>query len=58
MSFKERFAKLIDLKSIITIILIGVLSYLTLNDKVPVEQFMPIVTMILTFYFVKKKEGE
>lgn len=58
MSFKERFAKLIDLKSIITIVLIGLLCFLVVTGEITSQEFLPILTMILTFYFVKKKEGE
>lgn len=52
--------KLIDLKSIITITLIGLLAYGFICDKITSEQFLPILTMVITFYFAKKsnKEGE
>lgn len=51
---KERFAKLIDLKSIITILMVGGLVAGWFVNKVSSEQFIPLVTMILTFYFAKK----
>ena len=51
---KERFAKLIDLKSIITILMVGGLVAGWFINKVSSEQFIPLVTMILTFYFAKK----
>ena len=54
---KEKFAKLIDLKSIITIIMILALVIGWGYDKVTSEQFIPLVTMIITFYFAKK-DGE
>lgn len=50
----ERFAKLIDLKSIITIIMVVALVLGWKSGKVTSEQFIPLVTMILTFYFAKK----
>jgi hypothetical protein len=52
--------KLIDLKSIITIVLIGLLAYGFIVGKITSEQFLPILTMVITFYFAKKsnKEGE
>lgn len=55
---KERFAKLIDLKSIATIILVGLLGYGFIVDKINAEQFLPILTMVMTFYFAKKDKGE
>lgn len=51
---KKRLANLIDLKSIITIIMVVSLSVAFFQDKITAEQFVPLVTMILTFYFAKK----
>ena len=50
----DRLAKLIDLKSIITILMVGGLVAGWFLNKVSSEQFIPLVTMILTFYFAKK----
>lgn len=50
----DRLAKLIDLKSIITILMVGGLVAGWFVNKVSSEQFIPLVTMILTFYFAKK----
>lgn len=57
---KEKIAKLIDLKSIITMCITGALIYGFISNKITPEQFMTIATMIFTFYFAKKekKEGE
>lgn len=52
----EELKKLIDLKSIITIILVLVFSFLTITGKITPDQFLPILTMIITFYFAKKSE--
>lgn len=51
---KEKIAKLIDLKSIITILITGSLIYGFVVGKINAEQFMTIATMIFTFYFAKK----
>lgn len=51
---KNKIAKLIDLKSIITILITGSLIYGFLTGKISNEQFMTIATMIFTFYFAKK----
>lgn len=53
---KERIAKLINVKSIVTLLLTGVVCYLAINDKMNIEQ---IYLMIIAFYFgtqVEKKE--
>lgn len=54
---KERIAKLIDLKSIITILITGALIYGFVIKVISAEQFMVIATMIFTFYFSKKDKG-
>ena len=54
----KKVAKLIDLKSIMTIIIIIALVVGWFNDKVTSEQFIPMVMMIMTFYFAKNdKKG-
>ena len=55
---KEKFAKLIDLKSIITILITSCLIYGFVANKINDEQFMTIATMIFTFYFAKKDKGD
>lgn len=58
---KEKLAKLINVKSIITIILAGVFAYLAVVGKVSAEQFLTIFTVIVSFYFgtqSAKKESE
>lgn len=54
---KDKIAKLIDLKSIITILITGSLIYGFVVNKINAEQFMTIATMIFTFYFAKKEKG-
>lgn len=60
MKIKERIAKLIDLKSIITIAITGALIYGFVTKMIDAEKFMTIATMIFTFYFAKKddKKGD
>ncbi len=55
---KEKIAKLIDLKTIITISMTGALIYGFVVGKITSEQFMTIATMIFTFYFAKKDKGD
>lgn len=53
---KDRLAKLIDLKSIITIIMVVSLCISFFMAMITAEQFVPLVTMILTFYFAKQEK--
>ncbi len=55
---KKQISKLIDLKSIITILITGCLIYGFIVGKINNEQFMTIATMIFTFYFAKKEKGD
>ena len=55
---KKQITKLIDLKSIITIVITSCLVYGFVVGKVSNEQFMTIATMIFTFYFAKKDKKE
>jgi hypothetical protein len=47
---KERLAKLIDVKSIVTLLLTGVFCYLSVIGKLPSE-FLTIYTTVIAFYF-------
>ena len=55
---KDKIAKLIDLKSIITILITIALIYGFVVNKINAEQFMTIATMVFTFYFSKKDKGD
>lgn len=58
---KEKLAKLIDVKSIMTLLLTIVFCYLALTGKITSEQFVTIFTVIIGFYFgvqsTKKSES-
>ena len=66
-TFKEQFAKLVDLKSILTLLLVATLVFLvvystvngngTLDEKLFIL-FSNIITMTVTYFFTKKKEEE
>ena len=51
MTIKERIAKLIDVKSIITLIITGVFAYLSIIGQINGEQFLTIFAVIISFYF-------
>ncbi len=48
---KERLAKLITVKSIVTLIIVFVYCYLAITEKVDMKGFESIVLMIMAFYF-------
>ena len=48
---KAKLAKLIDVKSIVTLILTGVFAYLAIIAKVSAENYMTIFTVVIAFYF-------
>ena len=54
---REKLAKLIDLKSIVTMTITGALVYGFVVGKIDKENFMTIATMIFTFYFASKTKG-
>lgn len=47
----KKLAKLIDVKSIVTLDLTGVFSYLSITGVIGAEQFLSIFTVIISFYF-------
>ena len=60
---KNKFAKLIDLKSIITIVLVATLVVLVgcnlqINDEAIKALFISVTSSCFTYYFTKKKSGD
>lgn len=58
---KEKLAKLINVKSIVTITLTTAFTYLSVTGTVSADQFIVIFTSIIGFYFgvqKEKKDGE
>lgn len=59
---KQKFAKLIDVKSIVTIMLTAVFCALSVRGTVSSEQFVTIFTTVIAFYFGtqyrKSKDGD
>lgn len=51
MKIKDRIAKLIDVKTIVTFSLTGAFVYLSVIGKIDSQIFMTIYTMIIGFYF-------
>lgn len=48
---KEKLCKLVDVKSLVTLILTGVMAYLSITGKDVSETFKTIYVMIIGFYF-------
>lgn len=56
---KDRIAKLIDVKSIVTLVLTVVFAALSISGRLSAEQFLTIFTTVVAFYFgtqTRKKE--
>ena len=53
---KDKLAKLVELKSIVTLLLIGCTCYLAITSKFQIapEFFASIVTAVITYYFTRK----
>lgn len=50
---KDQFSKLIDLKSLITLMLVGVTCYGFIARTVPIEAFIALVVAVITYYFTR-----
>lgn len=53
---REKLAKLINVKSIITILLTIVFSYLSISRDIQPDQFMTVFTVIISFYYGTQAE--
>ena len=50
-SIKSRLARFIDVKSVVTLILAGVFSYLSVMGKISGQEFLTVFTVVISFYF-------
>lgn len=57
---RERIAKLIDVKSLVTLILTAVFSVQSIRGNITAEQFQTVFTTVIAFYFGTQyqKKGE
>lgn len=53
---KERLTKLLAVKSIVTIALTAVFSYLSVVKVIPPDTFMTVFSVIIAFYFSTQYE--
>lgn len=56
MKLRERIAKLIDVKTIVTFVLTAVFAYLAITKDIQPQIFMSVYTMIIGFYFGTQAE--
>lgn len=56
MKIRERIARLIDVKTLVTFALTAAFVYLAVIDKIEPQIFMTIYTMIIGFYFGTQSE--
>jgi len=52
--FLEKISKLIDVKTIVTFALVGSLIGFVATGKLDAKEVVPLVTMVLTFFFAVK----
>ena len=55
---KQKISKLIDVKSIVTLMLTVVFCILAVKDKISAEQFLTIFTVVISFYFGTQYQKE
>lgn len=55
---KERISKLLTVKSIVTVLLTLVFSYLSMRGAISSELFMTVFTVIISFYFGTQHEKQ
>lgn len=61
MTMLKKLAKLIDVKSIVTLALTAVFCVLALTGRLSAEQFLTVFTVVISFYFgtqYEKKRGD
>lgn len=56
MKIRERIAKLIDVKTLVTFALTATFVYLAVNKDIEPQIFMTIYTMVIGFYFGTQHE--
>lgn len=53
---KDKLAKLIDVKTIVTILLTVVFCALCLRGTIKGDSFMTVFVMVMTYFFTRKKD--
>jgi len=55
---KEKIAKLIDVKTIVTFGIVGTVIYMAIKGTIEAKDVMLIAGMIITYFFNKDKKSE
>ena len=55
---KTRIAKLFTVKSLVTITLTIIFSFLAVSGKIPIHDYMTVYTVIIAFYFGTQLEKQ
>ena len=58
MKFIDKIANLIDVKTIVTFVIISVFATLAISGKITPEDVMVVTTTIITFFFAKKDSDQ
>ena len=58
LTFLQRLARLLSVKSLVTVILTSVFAYLSIVGTINAEQFQTIFTVIISFYFGTQAKKE
>lgn len=53
---KERLAKLLTVKSIVTVILTAVFAFLAVTGRVSADQYLTVFSVVIAFYFGTQHE--
>lgn len=53
---KERLAKLLSVKSLVTIILTGVFAFLAATGAISADQYLTVYSVVIAFYFGTQHE--
>ncbi|MCI2057106.1 MAG: hypothetical protein LKJ86_08175 [Oscillibacter sp.] len=53
---KAKIAKLINVKSIVTIVLTAVFAYLAIVGRISGQEFLTVFTVVIGFYFGTQKQ--
>lgn len=51
MNFKSRLAKLIEVKTIITLTMLGVFAYLSVTRAIETKDFLELFKIVIVFFF-------
>ena len=53
---KDKIANLLDVKTIVTFVTVGLFAFLAITGKLDPKEVMTIVVMVLTYYFARPQQ--